>query len=135
VPALDDDLITALAHLHAAAIPAAIALRSLGGAFGRVPASATAFAHRSAEAMVVAALILPGTVGDADVERALVPWRAVAARGTGVYVNFQGSATAADVAAAYPPTTLARLAAIKRGYDPDNRFALNHNVKPAEDLP
>jgi len=135
VPALDDDLITALAHLHAAAIPAAIALRSLGGAFGRVPASATAFAHRSAEAMVVAALILPGTVGDADVERALVPWRAVAARGTGVYVNFQGSATAADVAAAYPPATLARLAAIKRGYDPDNRFALNHNVKPAEDLP
>jgi len=135
VPALDDDVITELGSLHAAAVPAAIALRSLGGAFGRVPASATAFAHRSAEAMVIAAVILPGTVADADVERALVPWRAVAARGTGAYVNFQGSATAADVAAAYPPATLARLAAIKRGYDPDNRFALNHNVKPAEDLP
>ena len=135
VPALDDDVITELGSLHAAAVPAAIALRSLGGAFGRVPASATAFAHRNAEAMVVAAPMLPGTADDADVERALVPWRAVAARGTGAYVNFQGSATAADVAAAYPPATLARLAAIKRGYDPDNRFALNHNVKPAEDLP
>jgi FAD/FMN-containing dehydrogenase len=136
VPALDDGVISALGRLHAAAVPTAIALRSLGGAFGRVPASATAFAHRSAEAMVIAALVLPAAAGSADVaDRALDPWRAVAARGTGTYVNFQGSATAADVAAAYPPATLARLAAIKRGYDPDNRFALNHNVKPEEDLP
>jgi len=131
VPALDDDVITELGSLHAAAVPAAIALRSLGGAFGRVPASATAFAHRNAEAMVVAAPMLPGTAGDADVERALVPWRAVAARGTGAYVNFQGSATAADLAAAYPRTTYTRLAAIKQAYDPHNRFSLNHNVAPA----
>jgi FAD/FMN-containing dehydrogenase len=85
--------------------------------------------------MVIAALVLPAAAGSADADRALDPWRAVAARGTGAYVNFQGSATAADVAAAYPPATLARLAAIKRGYDPDNRFSLNHNVKPEEDLP
>jgi FAD/FMN-containing dehydrogenase len=108
-----------------------IAVRSLGGAFGRVPAEATAFAHRDAEAMVVGMVALPDTATDADVDRALAGWRDVAAHGTGTYVNFQGSATAADLAAAYPPATYARLAAVKRAYDPANRFALNHNVEPA----
>ncbi len=131
VPTLGDEVITAIDHLHGTPAPAAIAVRSLGGAFGRVPTDATAFAHRDAEAMVVCGLMLPETATDADVERALVPWRAVAAHGTGTYVNFQGSATAEDVAAAYPPATHARLAAVKRAYDPGNLFALNHNVEPA----
>ena len=74
--------------------------------------------------------MLPDTATDPEIEQALVPWRAVAAHGVGTYINFQGSATAADVAAAYPPATYARLAAVKRAYDPDNRFALNHNIKP-----
>lgn len=132
VPALDDDaLIAAIDRLHAAAGPAAIAVRSLGGAFGRVPRDATAFAHRHAEAMVVCVLMLPETASDADVERALLPWRAVAAHGTGTYINFQASATAQDLTAAYPPATYARLGTIKHAYDPDNRFALNHNIEPA----
>jgi len=130
VPSLDDEVIAAIADLHAGSGPALV-LRSLGGAFGRVPAAATAFAHRDAEAMIVCGVMLPATAGDADVERALDPWGAVAAHGTGTYVNFQVSATAADVAVAYPPATYARLAAVKRAYDPDNRFALNHNVEPA----
>ena len=132
MPTLDDAVVAAIARLHAAAtVPTAIAVRSLGGAFSRVPADATAFAHRHAEAMVVGLLMLPDTATDADVERALVPWRAVAAHGAGPYVNFQGSATAEDLAAAYPPATYARLAAVKHAYDPGNRFALNHNVEPA----
>jgi len=131
VPTLDDAVIGAMTRMHAAAHPTVIAVRSLGGAFGRVPADATAFAHRDAEAMVVGMVMLPDTATDAEAERALVGWRAVAAHGTGTYVNFQGSATAADLAAAYPPATYARLAAVKRAYDPTNRFARNHNVEPA----
>jgi FAD/FMN-containing dehydrogenase len=115
-------------------VPAAVAVRSLGGAAGRVPAGATAFAHRDAEAMIAALLMLPGPATDRDVDRALGPWRAVAAHGAGPYLNFQGSATAADLAAAYPPATYARLAAVKRAYDPGNRFALNHNIIPADDI-
>jgi len=131
VPNLDDAVIAAITRLHATSVPTAVAVRSLGGAFGRVPADATAFAHRDAEAMIVALLMLHETASDREIERALVPWRAVAARGTGTYINFQGSATAADLAAAYPPATYARLTAVKRAYDPGNRFALNHNIEPA----
>jgi hypothetical protein len=135
VPALDEATIAAVTRFRAGPGPAVVAVRSLGGAFGRVPADATAFAHRDAEAMVVGMVMLPGTATDAEVEQALVPWRAVAARGTGTYVNFQGSATAADLAAAYPPATYRRLAAVKRAYDPGNRFALNHNIRPAGTVP
>jgi FAD/FMN-containing dehydrogenase len=131
VPSLDDEVMSAAVAAHQGPAPTAIAVRSLGGAFARVPAHATAFAHRDAEAMLVCGLILPGTATDADVDAALAPWRSVAALGTGAYIGFQGSATAEDVAAAYPPATYARLAEVKRAYDPGNLFALNHNVEPA----
>jgi FAD/FMN-containing dehydrogenase len=32
---------------------------------------------------------------------------------------------------AYPPATYARLAAIKRQYDPENLFRFNQNIHPA----
>ena len=130
VSALDDAVIAAVIRLQASPVPTAVALRSLGGAFGRVPPDATAFAHRDAEAMIVALLMLPETATESQVEHALRPWQAVAAHGIGTYINFQGSATTRDLAAAYPPGSYARLAAVKRAYDPDNRFALNHNIEP-----
>ena len=106
-------------------------MRSLGGAFGRVPADATAFAHRDAAAMIVGVADAPG-FGNRGAGRASA--RALARRRGSRHrhlLNFQGSATASDLAAAYPPATYARLAAVKRVYDPDNRFALNHNIRPA----
>ena len=130
MPTLGDGVIAAIEGLFGTAAPVVVAVRSLGGAFARVPSDATAFAHRDAEAMVVGMVVLPETATDADVERALVPWRTVAAYGIGTYINFQGSATDEDLAAAYPPATYARLAAVKRAYDPGNLFALNHNIEP-----
>jgi FAD/FMN-containing dehydrogenase len=131
VPVLDDEVVAALEGLHGGPTPAMVALRSLGGAVSRVPADATAFAHRDAEAMVVGGFVLPEQLPTVAVEEAMARWSPVAALGTGTYVNFQGSATAEDVAVAYPPATYARLAEVKRAYDPDNVFALNHNVVPA----
>jgi len=73
VRSLDDEVVAAVDQLHRTPRPAAVAIRSLGGAFSRVPADATAFAHRDAEAMVVCGLFLPGTTSDAEVASALEP--------------------------------------------------------------
>jgi hypothetical protein len=131
VRALEPAVLEAIARVHRAPGPRMIALRSLGGAFGRVPRDATAFAHRDAEVMVVCGAMLPEAAGTADLGRALGPWGAVTVHGIGTYLNFQGSATAEDLASAYPPATFARLAAVKRAFDPDNLFSRNHNIAPA----
>jgi FAD/FMN-containing dehydrogenase len=48
------------------------------------------------------------------------------------WLNYLDDDDAADaVRAAYGPN-YARLAEVKRGYDPDNLFRLNHNIEPAE---
>lgn len=130
VPALDDDVVDAAVDLHRSG--SVTVFRALGGAFGRVPADATAFAHRDAEAMVLCAAFLPEDATDADADAALAPWSGLASRGTGVYLNFQGSDTPADLATAYPPRTYARLAAAKRRYDPDDVFGRSHNIAPAD---
>ncbi|UMG94002.1 BBE domain-containing protein [Nocardioides sp. TF02-7] len=129
---LDEQVVAAVDRFHRGPAPAAVAVRSLGGAVARVPADATAFAHRDAEAMVVGMVPLPPTATDADVDRVLGPWRDVSALGTGAYVGFQGAAEAEDVAAVYPRATRLRLAAVKRAYDPGNLFRLNHNVPPLD---
>jgi FAD/FMN-containing dehydrogenase len=55
----------------------------------------------------------------------------VADRGIGgAYVNFVGDEGAKRVRDAYPGRTWARLAAIKREYDPENLFRLNQNNPP-----
>jgi hypothetical protein len=104
---------------------AAVELRGLGGAMARIRPDATAFAHRDAEAMAVACAMLP----EAAPREELTGWASLAALGSGAYVNFLGSATDADVAAAYPPATYQRLAAIKGRYDPANIFRRNHNIR------
>jgi FAD/FMN-containing dehydrogenase len=104
----------------------------LGGAMARVPADATAFAHRDRRIMTnVAALY------ERPEERpAHEAWVAGLANelslgDASAYVGFLGDEGEERVRAAYPGPTWDRLAAIKARYDPDNLFRLNQNVPPA----
>ncbi len=107
-----------------------IGLRSVGGAVARVPADATAYAHRSAELMFVTTAIGPRPAIDAARPRMDDLWESLAPHVSGAYANFLSGATDEDVAAVYPTETYQRLAAVKDRYDPHNLFAGNHNVRP-----
>jgi FAD/FMN-containing dehydrogenase len=109
---------------------AAVELRSLGGAFGRVPADATAFAHRDASVFLNAVTMLPPGAPQDAADNALAAWPALAATASGCYTGFLGPAADADIAAAYPAATYQRLARVKRRYDPGNVFRRNHNIPP-----
>jgi FAD/FMN-containing dehydrogenase len=107
-----------------------IVVRSVGGAVSRVPADATAYAHRQAELMVVTTIAGPQPVVEAARPGLDAILERLAPHVNGAYANFLGSATAEDVAAIYPAQTYQRLATVKRRYDPGNLFAGNHNVRP-----
>ena len=107
-------------------------IRVLGGATARVPADATAYAHRRSAIMVnlVAFWTSPE---DRAVQRRWVDGFAAALKqeDDGSYVNFLAEATPERVRAAYPGATWERLRQIKRRYDPANLFRLNQNIPPA----
>ena len=99
----------------------------------RVPAEATAFAHRDRRIMVnVAAMYeTPDLAPEHDA------WADSLAdtlrRGeSGVYVNFLGDEGEARVREAFPGPTWDRLREVKRLYDPTNLFRLNQNIPPAD---
>jgi FAD/FMN-containing dehydrogenase len=106
-------------------------LRVLGGAYARVPADATAFAHRRSKIMVNVGCAYTDP-SQAAVERAWVARVGAALRQTdgGAYVNFLARDAAERIRAAYPGKTYDRLALIKRQYDPVNLFRLNANIPP-----
>ncbi|WP_026412572.1 FAD-binding oxidoreductase [Actinomadura oligospora] len=105
-------------------------VRGVGAAVSRVPADATAYAHRGAELMFVATIGGPAPVVEAARPGLDAAWTGLAPHVTGAYANFQTAATDEDVAAIYPDATYKRLAAVKALYDPENLFAANHNVRP-----
>jgi FAD/FMN-containing dehydrogenase len=107
-------------------------LRVLGGAMARIPADATAFAHRRSKIMVNVAAVYEGP-DEAPVHEEWVTEFADALRQSdhGAYVNFVGDEGEEAVRASYPGETWDRLAAIKRRYDPGNLFRLNQNIPPA----
>lgn len=111
---------------------AAVQVRVLGGAMARVPADATAFAHRHRRLMLNVAAMYE----DPDERATHLAWvdrhaTALAEGPAGRYVNFLGDDSEAGARAAYPGATWDRLAAVKRRYDPDNLFRHNVNVPPA----
>jgi FAD/FMN-containing dehydrogenase len=109
-------------------------LRVLGGAMSRVPADATAFAHRTSRIMVNVAAFWDGPE-DRPVREAWVEEFASALqqRDTGAYVGFLVNEGEARVRDAYPGATFDRLASVKARYDPTNLFRLNQNIPPAAD--
>jgi FAD/FMN-containing dehydrogenase len=107
-------------------------LRVLGGAMARVPADATAYAHRDKRVMANVAAI--AETMDRLPERAAWVRELSAELNQGddsVYVGFLGEEGDDRVRAAYPPATWERLTQIKAKYDPDNVFRLNQNITPA----
>jgi FAD/FMN-containing dehydrogenase len=108
-------------------------LRVLGGAIARVPAEATAFAHRQSRILVNLAAFYEGAEDQVAKEAWVTGFQsALRQDDKGAYVNFVGDEGEAQVHAAYPGSTWDRLAAVKARYDPTNLFHLNQNVPPAE---
>jgi len=107
-------------------------LRALGGAWDREPAVPNAVATRG-----IPYVLLGVAAGPLSEEQQLK--RSVAEllgglehwRGDRRMVNNLAPDEAADAAAIYGPERYARLASIKKVYDPANLFRLNHNVTPA----
>jgi FAD/FMN-containing dehydrogenase len=123
---------TIFAHLQASdAAMRVVQLRVLGGAIARVPADATAFAHRRSRIMANVAAFYEGPDDRAVREAWVTELAAALDQGvSGTYVNFLGDEGAARVRDAYPGSTWDRLAAVKARYDPTNLFRLNQNIPP-----
>jgi FAD/FMN-containing dehydrogenase len=120
-------------HLHASTAMMAVAqLRFLGGAMARVPAEATAFAHRGRRIMVNVAALYQQPDEAARHTAWVDDFAAAITQGEpAAYVNFLADEGPARVRQAYPGPTWDRLAAIKQRYDPTNLFRLNQNIPPA----
>ena len=102
-----------------------------GGAIGRVPASATAYAGRT---VPYGFHCLAGWIDPAE-DTAVMSWAsdlhsAMAAHATGgVYVNLLADDEQDRVPAAYGDH-YARLVELKRTWDPENLLRSNHNITP-----
>lgn len=108
-------------------------IRVLGGAYSRVPAETTAFAHRRSRIMLA---FLAMYEGGADVTAHFDRWATdavstVSQENAVAYVNFLGIEGGEGLRAAYPGSTWDRLRQVKAKYDPENLFRLNQNIPPA----
>lgn len=112
-------------------VGAVVNLRPMGGAIARVPADATAFAHRHHDVMTVVGALDPADVGPARTRDWVDEASARLCIDGNKYVNFIAEPGAEAVRDAYPEATLRRLAEVKQAYDPGNLFRSNLNVQPA----
>ena len=131
--ALPDEAVDTMVRFTAA-LPGPFTMAYLereGGAIGRVDPAATAFPHRGAR---YGLYIFPGWSDPAD-DAALVQWaREFHAAMTpyasgGVYVNMMDRDETERLPRAYG-SNLTRLAELKRVWDPENVFRMNHNIAP-----
>ena len=103
-----------------------------GGAIGRVPDDTTAFTGRDARFEMSADAEWEDVALDEThrgwVRRAMAIVEPDAV--TGRYVNEIAESGPAESRAIYGDAKLARLTVLKRAWDPDNVFHLNHNIAP-----
>jgi FAD/FMN-containing dehydrogenase len=102
-----------------------------GGVIGRVPRDATAFWHRNVHFGInVSAHWEDPALDEPNMARPRAAFRELEKYTRGFYGNSMTERGAADMTALYGGN-LARMAAIKRRYDPRNQLRLNANVAPA----
>jgi len=105
----------------------------MGEGVRRVPAYASAFGDRSAPYMVSFDAIWSAPTDDAaNIRWARDAWADMQRYGSGrMYLNFPGHGEDDDlVRSALGVEVYAKLAKVKRVYDPDNLFRMNQNVRP-----
>lgn len=125
-----DAILDAMKH-HSSPF-ALIQLRGLGGAMAQVGRDATAFAHRDSRYFVAIINVWLDATEDVLPHEAWTQslWSILRPEGEGVYVNFLENEGVDRIREAYPGATHARLADIKRRYDPGSLFRFNQNVAP-----
>jgi FAD/FMN-containing dehydrogenase len=113
------------------AMMAVTQLRVLGGAYARVPAGATAYAHRGSRIMANLAALYNNPEEKDHHEAWIAKYeKKLRQSDKGAYVNFLGEVDQKQVRAAYPGETWKRLGQIKKKYDPTNLFHMNQNIPP-----
>ncbi len=131
---VSDGLIDVLVE-NAANVPTGhceVFIACLGGATSRVAPDAMAYSHRDANYV----MNVHGRWETAAEDAAGIAWARGAFDGAapfatgGVYVNFMPDDEEDRIGAAYG-VNQARLAELKKKYDPTNFFSLNQNIKPA----
>jgi len=119
-------------HAARALAGSSFAMTVQGGAIGRVADDATAFTGRDARFEMSADAEWDDPVldqiGSDWVRRAMAIVEPDAV--TGRYVNEIAESGPGESRAIYGDAKISRLAAIKREWDPDNVFRLNHNIAP-----
>jgi Berberine and berberine like len=113
------------------------------GAYNRVPADATAFAHRPKRFLLKHEVVVDPAASEAERQAARGwlsrSWELVHPGGSGgVYPNFPDPELE-DSARAYHGANLDRLTRVKESYDPENVFRFDQSIQPmprygAEDL-
>lgn len=133
---LSDGLIDAIIERYSSAPHplSGLVFEQMGGAVGRKPTDATAFADREAPFnLLVMGIWEDASQNEQNIEWVRDAWRDVQPWSAGtVYVNYLGpeDEERARLHEAYRDGKLERLMQIKAQYDPENLFHVNQNIQP-----